>query len=658
MGGEQAYRALTDEEIAHLEANGTRAEDWSRIRVAKGFSPSTVVRSVLSGEVRLGVFRKPVERNGVPLASGVYDAHLHDATVADDALVQSVGLVARVDVGPGACLFHCGTVCVEGESAFGNGVEIEALNEGGGRAIRIFERLSAPMAYLGAAYRHRPRLVQALDRMAEAFAASRRATRGGIGAGACVANCARVRNVAIGPAARVEGALELENGSILSKPEAPAIVGAGVAARDFIVSTGSVVDGGAILSRVFVGQGCRIGRQFSAEGSAFFANSEGFHGEAVSVLGGPYTVSHHKGTLLIAGLLSFFNAGSGTNQSNHMYKLGPLHQGILERGSKTGSFSYLLWPARVGAFTAVTGKHYANFDARNLPFSYITEEPEGSVLSPAVNLFTVGTRRDGEKWPRRDRRTDPDRLDPVHFAVFSPFTVGRMMQGRQELAALYEAAPREQKYVAYKGVLIKRLLCRAARKHYGMAVRAYLGGLLAERLERAGKERARGLKPSGTSGQGAWADLLGLLAPQREVELLCDAVEEGSVRDPAALEARFRLLHDSYAEWEWNWAAEAWKAWAGKAPGEMSAAELARAVEDWKDASIKLNRMIRGDAEKEFGETARIGFGLDGDEAVRDRDFEAVRGTAEGNAFVQALQAEAERLARRAEALLEKLRQG
>ena len=86
----------------------------------------------------------------------------------------------------------------------------------------------------------------------------------------------------------------------------------------------------------------RSGKQFSAENSVFFANSEAFHGEAVSVFGGPYTVTHHKSSLLIAGMYSFFNAGSGTNQSNHMYKLGPVHQGILERGSKTGSFAYLL----------------------------------------------------------------------------------------------------------------------------------------------------------------------------------------------------------------------------------------------------------------------------------------------------------------------------
>ena len=45
-------------------------------------------------------------------------------------------------------------------------------------------------------------------------------------------------------------------------------------------------------------------------------------------------MTHHKSTLLIAGMFSFMNAGSGSNQSNHMYKLGPIHQGAMERGAK------------------------------------------------------------------------------------------------------------------------------------------------------------------------------------------------------------------------------------------------------------------------------------------------------------------------------------
>lgn len=39
-----------------------------------------------------------------------------------------------------------------------------------GRTVRIFDRMSAQIAYLMAVYRHRPQTVAALERMVEAYA--------------------------------------------------------------------------------------------------------------------------------------------------------------------------------------------------------------------------------------------------------------------------------------------------------------------------------------------------------------------------------------------------------------------------------------------------------------------------------------------------------
>ena len=94
-------------------------------------------------------------------------------------------------------------------------------------------------------------------------------------------------------------------------------------------------------------------------------------------------------------MFSFMNAGSGSNQSNHMYKLGPIHQGTLERGAKTSSDSYILWPARIGAFSLVMGRHVNHPDTSDLPFSYLIEEQNTTYLIPGVNLRSVGTIRNG-----------------------------------------------------------------------------------------------------------------------------------------------------------------------------------------------------------------------------------------------------------------------
>ena len=186
-------------------------------------------------------------------------------------------------------------------------------------------------------------------------------------------------------------------------------------ADNFIISSGSHLTDNATFTNCFIGQACHFGHGYSASDSLFFSNCQGENGEACAIFAGPFTVTHHKSTLLIAGHFSFMNAGSGSNQSNHMYKLGPIHQGILERGAKTSSDSYILWPSRVGAFSLVMGRHVNHSDTTWLPFSYLIEQQNTTYLVPGVNLRSVGTIRDAQKWPKRDARKDPDRLDCINY---------------------------------------------------------------------------------------------------------------------------------------------------------------------------------------------------------------------------------------------------
>jgi len=217
----------------------------------------------------------------------------------------------------------------------------------------------------------------------------------------------------------------LSNGSINSNSLDPVYIGPGVSYGRFYCIISATVSDSTVIEKCFIGQACVIKKTLFSRNSLFFANCAGYHGEACSLFAGPYTVTHHKSTLLIAGMFSFMNAGSGSNQSNHMYKLGPIHQGIVERGAKTASNSYLLWPAKVGPFTLVMGRHYKNSDTSDLPFSYIVESKDESILSPGVNLRSVGTIRDAQKWPRRDRRKDTRKHDFINFNLLSPYTINK-----------------------------------------------------------------------------------------------------------------------------------------------------------------------------------------------------------------------------------------
>jgi len=650
-----ADRPLAPEEIAALESQGCSAENWSRVRVKDPFRADRVAQVRFSGEVRLGAMDGEVRLpGGLTLPCGISRCTVHNCRIGDGAYLSHVGCLANYDIGDGVVIDHVGVLAVEGETAFGNGTVLAILNEAGGRELKIFDRLSAPIAYLLVLYRHEAAMRERLEALIDAYVAARRSRRGRVAAGSRIEHCTRLTNVAVGPHAVISGAAELVDGSVVGCPEDPAVIGAGVTARHFIVLAGSHVDGGAMLDRCFIGQGVRIGKQFSAENSAFFANCEGFHGEACSIFAGPYTVTHHKSTLLIASLLSFCNAGSGTNQSNHMYKLGPVHQGVMMRGAKTGSFSYLLWPSRVGAFSVVVGKHMSAFDAANLPFSYIQAVQERTVITPAMNLFTVGTVRDAAKWPERDRRRTTDRLDLIHFDLFTPAIVDRALRGMDDLEALEARTPKAREFAMYRGAQIPRILLKKACRHYQMVKSIFMGDCLSELLRTAGSPDAvrRRLAELAGGAPGPWADLAGLLAPMAVVDALCRQIAEGAVADLAALQSKLAEIHAAYPEQKLRWFAALLRARESVVPGEITNAQMAGILTEWRDARVKLNTLILFDAKKEFDVTCRIGFGIDGDDAVRDQDFEAVRGRYEDSKFVRALVEETGRVQAQADELI------
>jgi NDP-sugar pyrophosphorylase family protein len=337
------FRHLSYEEIARLTEQGCSCADWSRVEVAEGFVPTKVKSTHFCGNIKLGVFEKDVSFfGGVTKPAGISNATIHNCAIGNNVYINQVrNYIANYIIEDDVVIDNIDLLAVEGESSFGNGTEVAVVNEAGGREIPIYDNLSAHTAYIIAFYRHRPNVIENLQKMIARYTASVTSSIGLVAKGAKLINCQIIKNVKVGPLSVIEGINRLENGSINSCPEDPVYIGPGVFAEDFICCSGSKITDGTIICKCFVGQGTELAKQYSAENSVFFANCGGFHGEACAIFAGPYTVTHHKSTLLIAGLFSFLNAGSGTNQSNHMYKLGPTHQGIVERGSKTASDSYI-----------------------------------------------------------------------------------------------------------------------------------------------------------------------------------------------------------------------------------------------------------------------------------------------------------------------------
>ena len=569
------FRKLTSAETAALEALGNSAEDWSKVLVSEDFKPFQLLQSHLEGDVEIA---------------------------AEARIVRS--RVANYRIGTGSLVEGVTALECRRRSAFGNGVGVATMNECGGRTVKIFDRLSAQVAYVMAVYRHRPQTIAALEKMVDAYAEERSSEIGEVGSDCRIVGARFIREVRIGNGVEIDGASILENATLCDG----ARVGVDVKAYDLIAAEGSVIDNGSIVERCFVGESCRLDKGFTAAESLFFANSHCENGEAASIFAGPYTVSHHKSSLLIAGMFSFFNAGSGTNQSNHLFKCGAVHQAVHRRGCKFASGAYVMSPAIEGVYTMIMGRHTHHHDTSVFPFSYLLEQEGRSALLPGANLSSYGTVRDIEKWRQRDKRSAG--RDLINFETWNPFVGNALAAGLDALRTLYDSNPDAQSFI-YNSIHIKLTGLRRGIQRYEQALAATLGDLLA----RGG---------DGYDGRGAWIDAAGLYLARSCMEELLDAIEQGAVTTPEALTERLRAFAEHYDDYARSWALDILARRLGHTP---DAAEIERAVVEGKAAQQELQRLAEADRAFDCSFDMAVGYGLDAaTDDERRADFRAVRG--------------------------------
>lgn len=635
------YRNLTDSEIQILKDQHCTCSDWSRVLVNNEFKTKYVKHVHFSGDIRLGKSEKVFElEGGLKQHSGIFHATLHNCKIGDNVFIANIHrYIANYIISDNCYIENTQLLITEKGSTFGNGIDIAVLNESGGREIRIADQLSSHLAYILTLYRHRDETIKNIRKIIDKYTDSVRSDMGYIAPNVKITSCRNIKNVRIGECANIDSASELINGSINSNASDPVFIGNGVIAKNFIISSGVQVTDDTLIENCFIGQGTLLGKHFSIYDSVYFCNCQGFHGEACAIFGGPFTVTHHKSSLLIAGLFSFLNAGSGSNQSNHMYKLGPIHQGVVERGSKTTSDSYILWPAKIGAFSLVMGRHTHHSDTSNLPFSYLIENDDNSYIVPGINIKSVGTIRDAQKWPKRDRRKDPNKLDQINFNLLSPFTIQKMYAGIDILNTLQSLSGETSHTYSYQSTVINQSSLKKGIGYYKMAINKFLGNSIIKRLEetkfKSIDEIRERLKPSTNIGLGTWNDLSGLIAPATEIEKLLNDIDNQRLNTLEDINNRFKNIHSNYYEYEWTWALNKIEESLNKKYTEFTISDIINIVNTWTKSVVNLDKLLYEDAKKEFDLISRTGFGTDGDEQTKILDFNNVRGKFEDNQFVK-----------------------
>jgi hypothetical protein len=680
----KALRQLTAQEIETLVKQGCCADNWELIAVGEPFAPEAYRCVEFHGVVTLAP--------GSRISRAVIDG----CEVGQGATIKNVdGGLKNLIIGDGVTINSVFSIACNGESCFGNDVTVNVISETGGREVNIHCELSAPVAYMQAFYRHNLTLTRTLKQMAQREADSHRSSKARIAAGSEVCNCGELLNVEVLGKSKVVGASRLVNGTIRN-----AFVGAGVIAEDFICLDGAKVDAAARLHGVFVGQCASVCNGFTAHDSLVFANANLENGESAAAFIGPFATSMHKSTLLIGGLFSFFNAGSATNQSNHLYKLGPMHQGVLGRGAKTGSSSYLLWPAAIAPFTVVNGKHYGHPDTRDFPFSYLINNKEGdSLLIPAASLASVGLARDVSKWPARDKRLHGSfpLLDPLNFNWLSPYTLLPVLRALSRLRS--ETAPAQapsaeaplsfnksscgeaqeaelrspssttvaeaeaEAKMAPSGALVEGFVIPAtavqkAITRYQLVLDLFLGGIFRRRIlnlvatapEITAPQllsRLRGESPSAQApSPEPWADLAGLLAPRGEIARLIAELTTAAEPTFAALNEALSALNKRYGALSWTWVAAnlplltaAGSSASGITLAELTLPQLCGILRRSAEAAASLEQLFVADAAKEFDPArAATGFGIDAaTPQERLDDFAHARGSLQGEPFLAKL---------------------
>jgi NDP-sugar pyrophosphorylase family protein len=590
------YRPLTSEEIEVLKSNDCWAEDWTSVNVAEDFKPNFMHRVMLYGEVNIGAFNKNVEvSQGFVKHAGINNATLRNVTIGDDCLIENVGnFINNYTIGDDCYISNISTMETTEGATYGEGNLVSVLNEVGEGNVILFSDLNSQLAAFMVKHFSDKELKEKIRQLIKTDIDNKMPERGQIGNNVKIVNTKEITNCIINDFCEVNGASRLSDCTLLGSAHGNVYIGTGVIAENSIIAEGASVINSVKIQDCYVGEACQLSNGFTASTSIFFANSYMSNGEACAAFCGPFTASHHKSSLLIGGMFSFYNAGSATNFSNHAYKMGPMHWGILERGSKTASGAYLLMPATLGSFSVCFGKLMHHPNTRNLPFAYLIADGDKMFLIPGRNITTVGLYRDIKKWPKRDLRAQENRKSIVNFDWLSPFSVGEILKGKKILESLREVTGDNVSQYLYHEYIIPASSLHKGIKYYDIALRIYMGAV----LKRVLKRDPSITPPATQTGIGDWDDLSGLLLPVSEEERIVNDLQDGTIDSIQQLIDRFEEIDANYRQYQWAWTYKMVCDYYGIS--EITLEDANRIHEDYIKARRSWIAEIKKDAEKEY----------------------------------------------------------
>jgi hypothetical protein len=674
-----SYRALTPPEIEALKVGGSRCVDWSLVLVTDPFHPELIHDCEFAGLVRLGsITPKVIEHHDLLAPVGITDSRIVACDIGDGCAIHDCSYLAHYIVGDGCILLSNDEIHTTNHAKFGNGVvmegedegvriELDLMNEAGGRQVLPFEGMTCADAYLWARRRDDPELMTAFRSMTDALFDRRRGRYGTIGRGSVLKSNRIIKDAAIGDSAYIKGANKLKNLTILSSDEERTQIGEGVELVNGIVGRGCKIFYGCKAVRFVLRPHSSLKYGARLIHSVLGENSTVSCCEMLSNLIFPCHEQHHNTSFLIAALVRGQSnlAAGATIGSNHNSRApdGEIEAG---RGFWPGLCTSVKHSSRFASYCLLSKGDYRYEIDLPLPFCLVDDDRslERLVLMPAYwwthNLYAL-MRNEG-KFAARDKRVV--KTPRFEYSPFAPDTAEEMIHAVELLETwMKNLVPDEEDtdWLELPAGTIEHSSRPTVIKRPRRAVAAYREMLawyaantilawLEEKIPAGGAAReileaetaALEARLAATGREKKWENLGGQIAPRSKVDELVARARAGAIRDWNAMHEGYERIADSYAA---DKAAHAWACMRLSRGGDAKSA-LRGALEELAELSKKVENEVYATRAKDFANRFRRAT------FESDAEFEAVMGTAEGNPFVQKARAEMKRLRERVDTLL------
>ena len=416
-----SWRQLNPDEIEILKKNRNHCANWKDLLVSDPFDPSLICDSYFYGLVRLGALRNvTLKHHDFCIPAGIRCSTIISCDIGDDTAIQNCAYISHYIIGDNCILSEVNEMQTTNHSKFGNGivkdgeaeevrVQIDVMNEAGGRSVLPFRDMIAADAYIWASYRDDTALSEKLTEITQKQYGSLRGCYGVIGTGSTIKSCAIVKDTMTGECAYIKGANKLKNLTILSSADEPTQIGEGVEMVNGIVGYACNVFYGSKAVRFVMGRNSNLKYGARLIHSVLGDNSTVSCCEILNNLIFPVHEQHHNNSFLIASLIEGMSnmAAAATIGSNHNSRAndGEIRA---KRGFWPGLAVSLKHSSVFASFVIIAKGEYPSELNIPLPFSLVNNNVNKNRLEvmPAYfwihNLYAL--ERNSWKAKNRDKR--------------------------------------------------------------------------------------------------------------------------------------------------------------------------------------------------------------------------------------------------------------